>query len=238
MTGMRRSRARLWLLGVLFLFPGCSETDLRFPPPSPLPFDQLEQKGPRLRPLPLLQEISVETKSLEELQALLENSLRAGNKREDLEQRAEVYARLGLLPERTDLAKALLDLRLLHRPVLPDARRATIFLPKAPPRSALTLWVLSSVAEETTKQLLTAYALSYILQHQHFDWEEKIRNGTSEDARLALRALREGDAALVALAHLTGDSKENRQKGGDALQGVSRLPARLDQELSEFPRPE
>lgn len=235
MTGMRRSLARSWLLGVLSLSPGCAESDLRLPTTPPLSFEELKQKVSRLRELPFLQEISVETRSLEEIQALLENSLRAGNKREDLEQRAEVYARLGLLPERTDLAKALLGLRLLHRPVLPDARRGTIFLPKAPPRPALTLLGLSSVAEETTKQLLTAYALSYILQEQHFDWEEKIRNGTTEDARLALRAVRKGDAALVALAHLMGDSKENRQKVVGALQGLSRLPARLDKDLSEFP---
>ncbi|MBI2349576.1 MAG: hypothetical protein HYV05_13095 [Deltaproteobacteria bacterium] len=235
MTGMRRSLARFWLLGVLSLSPGCAESDLRLPSPPLLSFEELKQKVSRLRELPFLQEISVETRSLEEIQALLENSLRAGNKREDLEQRAEVYARLGLLPERTDLAKTLLGLRLLHRPVLPDARRGTIFLPKAPPRPALTLLGLSSGAEETTKQLLTAYALSYILQEQHFDWEEKIRNGTTEDARLALRALRDGDAALVALAHLMGDSKENRQKVVGALQGLSRLPARLDKELFEFP---
>lgn len=237
MTGIRRSLARFWLLGVLFLSPGCAETDLRLPPLSPLPFEELKQRISRLRELPFLQEISVESRSMEEVQAMLENSFWAENKRENLEQKAEVYARLGLLPERTDLAKALLGLRLFHHPALPDARRRTIFLPKEPPKSALTLLGLSSVAEETTRQLLTATALSYILQEQHFDWEEKIRNGTTEDTRLARRALREGDAALVALAHLMGDSKENRQKVINGLQELSRLPARVDKELSEFPEP-
>ncbi len=235
MTGIRRPLARFWLMGVLFLFPGCAETHFRFPPPSPLPLEALKQKISRLRELPFLQEITVETRSMEEIQAMLENSLWAENKRAKLEQKAEVHARLGLLRERTDLSKALLGLRLSHRPVLPDARRGTIFLPKAPPKPAFTLLGLSSATEDTTKQLLTAYALSYILQEQHFDWEGKICNGTTGDARLALRALREGDAALVALAHLIGDAKENRQKVVGALQGLSGLPARVDKDLSAFP---
>lgn len=235
MSGHRGTLARLWLLGLLWLFPGCAESDLGISPPSPLSFEELKQRISRIRELPLEQEVSVESRSIEAIRALVENSFSAENDKENLQYKAQVYARLGLLPERTDFSKALLELRLALRPLFFDSRRNTIFVPKDSSRSAFTLSGFSSIADETAKQLLLTHALSYLLQEQHFRWGEKIRRASTEDSRLALRALREGDATLVVLAHLARDAKENKERISQGLRAVSRLPARIEKELSEFP---
>jgi len=234
MRGGGWSLARFWLMVSLLLLSGCSETDLDAPPSSPLSFEELKQRVSRIRGLPFQQEISLETRSTETIQTILEKSLGEEYRKENLQQQARVYARLGLLPEATDLPKALLELRLFQQSVY-DSRGKTIFLPKGPLRPGLAFLGRSSVPEDITKQLLLIYALSYSLQEQHFHWDEKIRNRNTEDSRLTLRALRKGDATLVALAHLMGNPQENRQKMIHGIKGLSNLSAQIDRELPHLP---
>lgn len=231
----RRSIARLWLIGSLFLFPGCAGTDLDLPAPSPLSFEELRQKVSRVKGLTLQPELSLESRPAEEIQALVESSRPIERERDDLQRKARVYARLGLLPEATDLPKALSDLRLLRQVVLPDFQRKTIFLPNGPLSPAFIPLALSSTAQETARQLLIVQALCYFLQEQHFQWEGTIRNGSTEDLKLSLRALREGDALLVGFAHLLGESEENRPKVIDRLRSLERFPAATDEGLSRLP---
>lgn len=229
------SFAQIWLMSFLFLFPGCSETDLgALPPPSALSFEELKQRVSRIRGLPFQYDVSLETRSAETIQAVLERSLWEEYGKENLQQTARVYARLGLLPEATDLAKALLERRLFQQSLY-DSRGKTILLPKGPLKPGPTLLGASSAPEDITKQFLLIYALSYSLQEQHFHWDEKIRNRNTEDSRLTLRALRKGDATLVALAHLMGDPQENRQKMINRIKGLSNVPAQIDRELSQLP---
>lgn len=226
--------ARFWLTVFLLLLSGCSETDPNVLPPSPLSFEELKQRVSRIRGLPFEHEISLETGSTETIQAVLEKSLGEEYRKENLQQQERVYARLGLLPEAADLAKALLELRLFHQGVY-DSRGKTILLPKEPLKTGLMFLGASSVPEDITKQFLLIHALSYILQEQHFRWEEKIRNRNTEDSGLALRALKKGDAVLVGLEHLMGDPKENRQKIINGVKTLSRLPAQIDRELPHLP---
>ncbi|MBI2989037.1 MAG: hypothetical protein HYY45_19920 [Deltaproteobacteria bacterium] len=236
MGGNRWAVTRFWLVGLLLLFPGCAEPDLEAPVLSPLSFEELKQRISRIRGLPFQQEVSLETTSTEAIRATLEKSPCMENEKGNLQQKARVYARLGLLPDATDLPKALLDLRLSHQGAHHDSRRKTILLPSAPWKSGLTFLSPSPTAQEAVKQLLLAQALSHALQEQNFRWEEKITHASTEDLRLALRALRDGDTLLTGLAHLTGDFKENRQKIINGLKGLSRLPAQIDKELFHLPR--
>ena len=228
------SLAHFWLLALLSLPAGCAAPDLEIVPPAPLSFEELKERVARIRGLPFQYDVSLETIPAEMIQVISEKSLWEEIGKENLQQKGRVYRRLGLLPETTDLSKALLDLRLSHQGIQ-DSRARIIFLPKGPLRPGLASLGSSSMTEEITRQLLLIHGLSYILQEQHFHWEEKIRNRNTEDSRLALRALKKGDAVLVALAYLMGGPKEDRQKIINGVKGLNRLPAQLDRELPQLP---
>lgn len=231
----RRSFAQWSLLSFCLLLSGCAETGFEISSPSSLSFEELKQRVARIRGLSFQREVYLETTSIEAIRAILEKSLWEEYGQENLQQTARVYARLGLLPEATDLAKTLLDLRLFYQGMHQDSRGKTIFLPKGPWKPGLTFPGSSPTRENATKQILLVQALTHILQEQHFNWEEKIRNRNTGDSRLTLRALREGDALLVTLAHLMGAPQENRQKIVNGLRGLRGLPAQIDKELSRFP---
>ncbi|MFQ5902924.1 MAG: hypothetical protein ACE5JO_04465 [Candidatus Binatia bacterium] len=224
------------LLSLLFLFSSCAETDLQpVPTPPPLSFKELKEKVSRIRGLPFQHEVTLETKSTEEIQALLEKSLFEEHSNESLAQVARVYTRLGLLPEATDLSKALVDLHLFQQGVHYDSLRKKIILPQEPLKPYLAFLRSPWSANSITKQLLLTHALTHALQEQHFHWEEKIKDRDTEDRGLALRALAKGDAVLVGLAHLMGDPNENKQKILDGIQGLIRLAAQIDEELPHLP---
>ena len=231
----RRSFAHCCFLSFFISLSGCAETGFEIPSPSSLSFEELKQKVARIRGLSFQREVYLDTTSIEAIRAIVEKSLGAEYGQENLQQIGRVYARLGLLPEATDLAGTLLNLRLSYQGIHQDSRGKTIFLPKAPWKPGLTFLGSSSTREEATKQILLVQALTHILQEQHFNWEGKIGNRNSWDSRLTLRALREGDALLVALAHLMGAPQENRQKIVNGLRGLSDLPSQIDKELSRFP---
>lgn len=234
MKGGGWSLAHLCLLGLLFLPAGCAEPDLGIVPPAPLSFEELKERVARIRGLPFQVEVSLETAPAATIRALAEKSLGEKIEKENLPQKARAYARLGLLPEATDLSRALLDLR-LSRQGSHDARGATIFLPQEPLRPGLAFPASLSMTEEKMRQLLLIQELSYILQERHFYWEEKIKNKDTEDSRLALLALKKGDAVLVALAYLMGGPKEDRQKIVNGVKVMGRLPAQIDRNLPQLP---
>lgn len=226
----------LWFLNASLLLIGCGENDLTFAPPrSPQSFEELKKEVSRIRGLPFVRHISLETKNLDEIQSLLTEPLedKAGNK---LIQGTEVYKRLGLFSESTDVAKALLDLRLFKEAIRYDAQRRKLLAPQEPLKPALAFlrfpW---SVSEETAKQILLIHALTHALAEQHFHWQEKIKNSNTIDEELALRALMHGDAVLVALDYFTGNGEDKKRKMVDGATKLFRLAPRLDKELARLP---
>ncbi len=227
----------LLVLSIFLLFPGCEETGLQLvPPPSTIPFEELKKRVSRIRELPFKHDISLETKTIEEIQALLGKSLLSEPGSENLPQVERVYVRLGLLPQGMDLRKGLRDLHLFQQAVHYDSRSKKIILPGEPLKPGLAFlrspW---SVANDITNQLLLTHALAHALQEQHFHWEEKLKNSNTEDRALALRALMKGDTVLVGLAYLTGNAKENKQRVLDGIKGITRLAAQVEQELAHLP---
>jgi hypothetical protein len=221
-------------LSLGFLFFGCVETDLGpLPPTPPLSFEKLKQRVSQIRGLPLRHDVALETGTIDEIQALFERSIMEDAKNEHLPQTARIYKRLGLLPEDTDLPKALRDLYLFQQEPLYDPRRNVMIVPRAPSKPSLAFagspWGLE---EDTARQLLLTYALTRALQEQHFHLEQNLKYQKTADSRLALRALAKGDAVLVGLAHLMGDSKE---KILDGIKALTRLAERADKELFHLP---
>src|SRR5713226_282350 len=228
---------RLWFMTFLFLFSGCAETHRRLaltPPPS-VPFEELKQRVSRIRGLALQQEISLETKEIEEISSLLEKSFLEEPASENFLQGYRVYERLGLLPQGTDLPKVFEELRRFTRGASYDPRREKIYLQQGRPRAGAALlrspW---SLTDETITQLLLVHALVHALQEQNFHWQRRLKDRGTLDGSLALRAVSKGDALLVGLSHLTGQpGKEKLIEGIKTLQG---LEVEIDKELSRFPQ--
>ena len=228
---------RLWILIFLLLASGCAEADLQLVSPSPtLPFEELKERVSGIRKLPFLVQVSLKTKGMAEIRALLEKSLLQEQGREKLSQVGRLYTRLGLLPEATDLSKALLDLRLFQRAFQYDSQRKTIIVPKERLKPSIAFlrspW---SLTEDTAKQLLLIHALTHALQEQHFHWQETLNHSATEDSAMALRALMEGDAVLAGLASLMAEQQGAKQKIVDGVKSMTPLTAQIDRELSVLP---
>jgi hypothetical protein len=74
--------------------------------------------------------------------------------------------------------------------------------------------------------------LARALQEQHFQMERKLGEPATTDGRLALRALTEGDAALVGIVYLAGEQPIGREA---LLAGIQDLRMRSDRAVAEFP---
>jgi hypothetical protein len=238
MAPSRRSWPQWGLLTTFLFLAGCAEPDLHGAATAPaLSFEELKQKISRVRGLPFQHEVSLETRGIEEIRALVEKSVAEEHGRESLEQFAGVLARLGLLTEPTDLTKALAELRFFKQPLHYDARGNRLIVPQGAIKPGLAFlaspWRPGS---DAARQLLQAHALTHILQEQHFGWRERLKNSNTGDTALALRALMRGDAVLVGLAQLLGEAGENRQKVLDDVKEVFRFEAQINRDLAHLPK--
>lgn len=232
-TANQWSFPRLSVLFFLFCS-ACSEADLQPPPRfSSVSFDELKQRVSRVRGLSFKEEVLLETQPAEEIQAALQKSLLEENS--DLSRLARVYARLGLLPEKADLPKALSQLHFWREAVLYDAQKNTIVVPKEPLKPDVAILRSPFGREDLTRQILLVHALTHALEEQNFNWQGKLRYATV-DSGLALRAVKDGDATLATLAQLIGEPKENPQKFVEGLKSIVRSGSRVDSELSGLPQ--
>ena len=228
--------AKLCLSGAVLLLVGCAGNDFGFlSPRPPQSFEELKKAVSRLRGLPFEQEVSMETQKLEEIRSALSTAIEEESAAQ-LSTTGEVYKRLGLLPESVDLPKALIDLKFFQQAIRYDARKRSILVPQEPLGTAFALlrspW---RVNEEMAKQILLVHALTHALQEQHFHWQEKIKTRDTPDAKLALRALIQGDAVLVGLAYFTENGEGTKEKILAGVKSLFRLAERLDDELPQFP---
>lgn len=227
---------RVCLLIVILLLIGCGENDpVLAPPRPPQSFEELKKEISRIRGLPFLRDISLDTKNPDEVRSLLKE-LPEEKIGEKLIQGADVYKRLGLLSESTDVDTAILDVRLFQESIRYDAQRRKLIVPNEPLRPGLAFlrspW---SVSGETAKQILLVQALTHALEEQNFHWREKIKNSNTLDAELALRALMQGDAVLVALDYFIGDGEGKKRKIVDGGKNLVRLAPFVDRQLAELP---
>ena len=225
------------LLGFLLLLWGCAGTDLR--PSTPvraLSFEELKQRVARIRGLSFQRDVALESKSFEELRALVEKSVIEEQGRDSLEQTARLFTRLGLLEEKTDWPKALAELRLFEQGLHYDSRSSTVFPLQEDAKPGVAFLTIPWAGENAAQsQLLQLYALTHILQEQNFRWPEQLKRRNTEDMALALGALTRGDAVLTGLAQPFGDGGENRQKLVEQMKEAPRFGAQIDRDLAQLP---
>jgi hypothetical protein len=233
---LNRWGSRLCSLSFALVLLGCGETDFGFfPTRPPQPFDEVKKEISRLRGLPFVHEVTLETKKLEEIGSLLAEP--DGNATEEKSSlMAEIYTRLGLLTEAADLSKDLVELQRFRHSIHYDARRRKIVVPQEPLKPDLAfLRFPGRTSEETTKQLLLAHALAHALQDQHFQWRARIKSRNTTDSRLTLRAVTQGDAVLVGLAYLAARERGDKEEIIDAVKNLLRLSTALERGLSFLP---
>lgn len=231
---------KLLLLAFFVSFSGCTEIALETLPSTPiLSFGELKQTVSRIRKLPFRHEVLLESRKIQDIKANFEKSALEEYGNGNFQQVTQVYARLGLLSEASDFLNTLAKFRLLRQGTHYNFRRKKVVVPKEPWSPALSFLGPAQGQEDTKsdtgKQLLLTLALNNALQDQHFRWKEQLRRINTEDARLAFRALVDGDANLVGLAHLMGDGKEHPLKVPDEIKGLAILASRMEQGLINFP---
>jgi len=238
MARWRWSLPQLAPLSLVLLLWGCVGEDLTPAPPGrALSFEDLKQRVARVRGLSFQRDVALESASLQELQALVEKSVFEERGRDLLEQTARIFARLGLLTEKTDLPKALVELRLSEQALHYDSRSGKVTVPQGgakPPGLAFFADRLGA-GNETQSELLQLYALTRILQEQNSRWPEQLKRRRTEDTALALAALTKGEAVLVGLAHLLADGGDNRQKIVERAKELPRFRAEIEKSLARLP---
>lgn len=227
---------RLWPLSLFFLV-GCAEGDFSISfPSSPVPFEELRQRVSQITGLHFKHDVSLETTEAAEIPALVEKSFWDEHTPEKLQQLGQTYARLGLLAQGTDWAKAVASLHLSQQVIHYNAERRTIVLPQGALKPHLAIWGFPwNLPADMTKQLLLTHALAHALQEQNFQLQEKIRYRNSHDRILALRALMKGGAVLVGVASLLGEARGDPDKVVDGIKALRRIPIEIDKELAHLP---
>ena len=145
-------------------------------------------------------------------------------------QLSRVYKRIGLLSESVDLGKSLIEFSKLRRIAFYEAERRAIVLS---PEAAKMGQALAGAATPEASALTAVIALTHALQEQHFQWQERVKQLSLEDRKLAFRAVAEGDAMRVALSFLKAD--QSPATWADQVQAIGRLTRELEREASSLP---
>jgi hypothetical protein len=229
--GVRRG-----LLAACLVLAGCADAGRGDFPPRPAGrFEEMREEISRLRGLPFVHQVTLETKTPEELRSLVAESIE-GAEAEKIASLSEAYRRLGLIPESADLAKSLLDVALVRKAVYYDSRGKKIVAPGGPVRAGPASFEIPwPASEESARQLLLAQALARALQEQNFHWSDSIQSRDTRDRKLTLRAVTRGDAMLVGLAHLLAGDPGGKEKIVDGVRRLFRLSTRIDRQLSHLP---
>ena len=213
------------LLVLLFALAGCSSRKPDIPPAiSADSFAALKQRIATIRGLQFSSNFSLDIRIPRPTAS--EKVTEYGD--QSVDRLAEVYKRLGLIPNSTDFAKALLDFERLQQLTFYDPQgAAAVVMPDA--QSLATAFVGNRLR---VNQIPAVFAITDTLQEQNFHWKEKLRSIPSEDRRLALRGLAYGDIVLTGLAHIAGRQPIKWQ---DYTQTIGRLTTALNRLASDLP---
>ena len=144
-------------------------------------------------------------------------------------QASRVYKRIGLIAESVDLVQSYNQFLRLGRTAFYGRGRDTLFL------SPEAVKIAQALAGTPTgnRNVAAVMALTHALQEQHFRWQERIKGITSEDHRLAFKAVGTGDSTTVALHFLK--SNHSTISWADHVQAIGRLTAELERAASSLP---
>lgn len=233
-----RSRVRragvaraFYCLTVFGLLAGCFSSEPKEVIPTALDsFDELKQTVIQIRGLALKQDISLEITPSYGGDGAPNKILTENYGPSTVTNVARVYKRIGLLPEITDLGKALADYHRVDRIAYYETQRASVVVRP----EALSLGrAFSETDRRIAQEIPVVLGVTQALQEQHFQWQERLKTIVLEDRRLAFRALAIGDATLVALAHTSSDKKV--PKLAAAVETLVRLSSTMEKLASDLP---
>jgi hypothetical protein len=145
-------------------------------------------------------------------------------------QLSRVYKRIGLLAESADLIQAHSQFSKLERAAFYDPGREAIFIS---PEAVKIGQALAGASTRDASGVAAVIALTHALQEQHFRWQERVKGITSEDRKLAFKAVAHGDSTTVALHFLK--SNHSPVLWADHVQALGRLTAELERAGSSLP---
>jgi len=217
-----RSCVWAWLLIFLNLLAACSwrqpDTPIQLSSDS---FSALKQTVASIRGLPFKRETSTGNSSGKDFDDQRDA--------QSVARLSQVYKRIGLLPDTTDLAKSLADFRRLQRLTFYDSQRATIVLA---PESIRLGKALAGEDSRNAETIPVVFALAQALQEQNFQWPSKLKLIPGRDRRLAFQAVAGGDVVLTGLAYLRGNRPA---QWPTEQQAIARLANELDALASGLP---
>jgi hypothetical protein len=145
-------------------------------------------------------------------------------------QLSQVYKRLGFLADSVDPVQAYQEFSKLQRAVSYDPARDAIFISPAAVRIGQAFAGPSGYDGGAVAAVM---ALTYALQEQHFRWQQRVNETTSEDHKLALGAVAAGDAATVGLHFL--NIQRSASLWTDQAQAIGRLTAEIENAAASLP---
>lgn len=132
------------------------------------------------------------------LRARAEKEARDPARAADLDRRQKVWAKLGVLPPDVDLVESYRRLTAEAPYGYYDSSDEVLRLVARPVMRSEIMEVVSALRNrDVVAGEVLAHEVCHALQDMHFDLDRLDREAPSDDARLARRALVEGDASLV-----------------------------------------
>ena len=154
----------------------------------------------------------------------------ANNLTQTTPQLAQVYQRLGFVANSVDWDHASAEFSKLERAASYDAGREAIFIA---PEAVQIGRALAGGEASDSHAVAAVIAFTHALQEQHFRWQQRAKEISTEDSRLAFRAVAGGDAITVALHFLS--PKHAAPAWADQVQAIGRLTAELARAASSLP---
>jgi len=169
---------------------------------------EIERQTSSIRSLSFKKPVTYKAIGRDELRKVLEGKLAEQYNSQELRDYGRAFEALGLIPEGTDLAEAILSLY--------DEQVAAFYVPE---EHALYTFKDESFTKNLDRVTL-AHELTHALQDQNFDllkFPLKIKD--NDDLALATSALVEGDATLL-MAQYYGEHLDVRNMLGDVMGGM------------------
>jgi len=188
--------------------------------------EEIKPRLAALRGLAFKAPVPIDIKSRSEMQADFVRQLAEDYGDDGLAKLSLAYGKLGLIPEKIDLKKALLEFYSAEVVAYYDVRTKRLVLPD---RAA-------GAGEEI--QVVVAHELTHALQAQHFPVVERLTKTSDDDGDIALQSIVEGDATLSGYAYIGAGAKELAVLGpalqadmGNPPAGVKDVPQALIEEM-------
>ena len=188
--------SRFFLILLLLLCGCASAARTQQSAADPALVEEIKPRLAALRGLAFQAPVPIEIKSRAEMQADFVRQLAEDYGDDGLAKLSLAYAKLGLIPEKVDLKKALLQFYTAEVVAYYDIRTKKLVLPD------------QSTGAGEEMQVVIAHELTHALQAQHFPVVERLTKSSDDDGDIALSSIVEGDATLSGYAYIGAGPQE------------------------------